>query len=75
MIPEKADSQATRLRKGPRGGRPPGFDEDRYRKRNTVERVINKLKNFRAIATRCDKRGYVFVGTVTAGALAIRLRT
>lgn len=26
-IPEKTDSQAARLRKGSRGGRPPGFDE------------------------------------------------
>ncbi|MBT2443110.1 transposase [Streptomyces sp. ISL-36] len=43
-IPEKADSQAARLRKGSRGGRPPGFDEERYKKRNTVERAINKLK-------------------------------
>ncbi len=37
-IPEKTDSQAARQRKGARGGRPPGFDEDRYKKRNTVER-------------------------------------
>lgn len=29
-IPEKTDSQAARLRKGSRGGRPPGFDEERY---------------------------------------------
>ncbi|WP_439794851.1 IS5 family transposase [Streptomyces agglomeratus] len=43
-IPEKADSQAARLRKGSRGGRPPGFDEERYKKRNTVERAINRLK-------------------------------
>ncbi|WP_408645948.1 IS5 family transposase [Streptomyces odonnellii] len=74
-IPEKADSQAARLRKGSRGGRPPGFDEDRYKKRNTVERTINKLKNSRAVATRYDKRGYVFLGTVTAAALVIWLRT
>ncbi|MZE52560.1 hypothetical protein GTY86_14940 [Streptomyces sp. SID5770] len=32
MIPEAADGQAARLRKGARGGRPPGFDEDRYKK-------------------------------------------
>lgn len=38
-IPEKADSQAARLRKGSRGGQPPGFDEERYKKRNTVERA------------------------------------
>ncbi|MFD5764400.1 IS5 family transposase [Streptomyces sp. NPDC127049] len=74
-IPEKADGQAARLRRGSRGGRPPGFDEDRYKKRNTVERAVNKLKNFRAVATRYDKRGYVFLGTVTAAALVIWLRS
>ncbi|MFI9756308.1 IS5 family transposase [Streptomyces collinus] len=74
-IPEKTDSQAARLRKGSRGGRPPGFDEERYKKRNTVERAINKLKHARAVATRYDKRGYVFLGTATAAALVIWLRT
>ncbi|WP_399434521.1 IS5 family transposase, partial [Streptomyces sp. WAC05950] len=74
-IPEKTDSQAARLRKGSRGGRPPGFDEERYKKRNTVERAINKLKHARAVATRYDKRGYVYIGTATAAALVIWLRT
>jgi transposase len=74
-IPEKSDSQAARLRKGSRGGRPPGFDEERYKKRNTVERAINKPKESRAVATRYDKRGHVFHGTATAAALVIRLRT
>lgn len=56
-VPEKTDSQVARLRKGSLGGRPPGFDEERYNKRNTVERAVNKLKHARAVATRYDKRG------------------
>lgn len=74
-IPEKADSQAAGQRRGSGGGRPPGFDQDRYKKRNTVERPINKLKNYRAVATRYDKRGYVYLGTVTAAALLIWIRS
>ncbi|CAL9644865.1 IS5 family transposase ISBli8 [Streptomyces sp. enrichment culture] len=74
-IPEKTDSQAARLRKGSRGGRPPGFDEERYKKRNTVARAINRLKQSRSVATRYDKRGYIFLGTATTAALLIWLRS
>lgn len=73
-IPEKVDGRAARLRRGARGGRPPGFDESLYKKRNTVERAINRLKNHRPVATRYDKRGYVFLGTITAASLVIWLR-
>lgn len=57
------------------GGRPPGFDKELYKKRNTVERAINKLKNYRAVATRYDKRAYVYLGTATVAATLIWLRT
>lgn len=75
VIPEKSDTKPARRRKGSRGGRPSGFDKARYKAGNTVERAINKIKQFRAVATRYDKRGYVFLGTVTAAALLIWLRS
>ncbi|QIK05184.1 transposase [Streptomyces sp. ID38640] len=73
-IPEKADSRAAPPAQGLTRWAPPGFDEERYTKRNTVERAINKLKNSRAAATRYDKRGYVHLGAITAAALVIWLR-
>lgn len=38
-----------------RGGRPPAFDRKTYKQRNTVERCINRLKQWRGIATRYEK--------------------
>ncbi|MFE5690868.1 IS5/IS1182 family transposase, partial [Streptomyces sp. NPDC056512] len=58
------------------GARPcAGFDGERYKKRNTVERAINRLKGFRAVAARYEKRAYIYLGTVTLAALLIWLRT
>lgn len=55
VIPGKRDQVANRRRKGSRGGRPVSHDADLYKERNTVERLINKLKAWRGIATRYDK--------------------
>ncbi len=55
VIPEKKDQAANRRKKGSRGGRPVTHDTDLYRGRNTVERAINRLKDWRGIATRYDK--------------------
>ncbi|MGH3940304.1 MAG: transposase [Pseudonocardiaceae bacterium] len=63
-IPEPADQRANRLRRGSRSGRPPKFDPESYKLRNVVERAINKLKGRRAVATRYDKRDYMFRGTM-----------
>ncbi|MFC9407303.1 IS5 family transposase [[Kitasatospora] papulosa] len=53
VIPQPADQIGHRLRRGRRGGRPPGFDA--YKQRNTVERCVNRLKQWRGPATRTDK--------------------
>ncbi|WP_456340272.1 IS5 family transposase [Streptomyces microflavus] len=74
-IPERLDQQRHRRNRGSRGGRPTGFDSERYKKRNTVERTINRLKGFRAVATRYEKRAYIYLGTVTLAALVVWLRT
>lgn len=74
VIPIKDDQAAARARKGSRGGRPPAFDQTRYRQRNTVERCVNKLRAARAVGTRYDKRDYIYRGTVTAAAIRIWLR-
>lgn len=55
VIPEKRDQAANRKKKGRKGGRPVGHDAELYKERNTVERLINKLKAWRGIATRYDK--------------------
>lgn len=55
VIPEKKDQAANRKKKGAGGGRPVSHDADLYKERNTVERLINKLKAWRGIATRYDK--------------------
>ncbi|GGP97808.1 hypothetical protein GCM10010249_15420 [Streptomyces roseolilacinus] len=62
------------VRKGGTDGRPTGFDPDRYRRRNGVERTIDRLKTPRAVATRYDKRACVFHGTVTAAAVRLWLK-
>ncbi|MBQ0954166.1 hypothetical protein E6R61_03580 [Streptomyces sp. LRa12] len=41
------------------GGRPPAFDREAYKQHNTVERCINRLKQWRGIATRYEKTATV----------------
>lgn len=73
-IPEPADQTRNRRRRGSRGGRPPGFDAAAYKQRNTVERAFGQLRQHRAIATRYDKRDYVWRGTVDVASIRIWLR-
>lgn len=50
--------------RGRRGGRPVTHDEDLYKDRNTVERLINKLKAWRGIAARHDKTPDTYLAAV-----------
>ena len=74
-IPEKADQQRHRLNRGRRGGRPPGFDRQAYRRRNTLERCFNRLKGFRGIATRYDKSATSCEAAVTLASFLLWARS
>ncbi|GAA4383871.1 hypothetical protein GCM10023088_51500 [Actinomadura verrucosospora] len=65
-IPERSDQLAARAR---RGHRRCGFDPDRYRRRNVVERCFNQLKRFRGLATRYDKLAAHYRAVVTIASL------
>jgi transposase len=73
-IPERDDQRANRARRGARGGRPPAFDRVRYRNRNQVERLMNRRKQFRAVATRFDKLADRYQATITIADIFIWLR-
>lgn len=45
------------------------FEKSHYRKRNIIERLINRLKQFRRIATRYEKRAANFSAMITIASL------
>lgn len=74
VIPIKEDQKANRFKRGSSGGRPPNFDAEQYKERNTVERCFNKLRQFRVVATRFDKREVIYPGTIDVASIKIWLR-
>lgn len=72
--PEKKDHAANRQRKGSAGGRPPAFAPQTYASRNVVERCFNRLKQFRALATRYTKRAAYYRAELTIAAIILWLR-
>jgi transposase len=70
-IPERKDQRARRARKP---GRPLAFDKARYRRRNAVERCINRLKQWRGLATRFEKRAANYRAMVVIAAIILWVR-
>ena len=58
VIPTKADEVPD-----------PAFDQAAYRERNVVERLINRLKQWRRIATRYEKRAANYAAMLTVAAI------
>ncbi len=62
-IPPKANRRA-----------PPPFDAELYKQYNLIERFFNKIKHFRRIATRYEKRASNYLAMIKLAAIRIWLR-
>ncbi len=62
VIPAKADEAPD-----------PAFDRAAYRQRNVVERLINRLKQWRRVATRYEKRAANYLAMLTVAAVLLWL--
>jgi transposase len=51
----------------------PSFDRVAYRERNVIERLINRLKQWRRIATRYEKRAANYLAMLTLAAIVLWL--
>ena len=63
MIPPKADRLDIIV-----------YDQEGYKQRNQVERLFNKIKQFRRVATRYEKLKANFLAFVTLALIVIMLR-
>ncbi len=69
-IPERSDQ---RERRAGRSGRPPRLDREAYARRNVVERCGGRLKQWRGVAMRYEKRAANYRAMVVIAALMIWL--
>lgn len=74
VIPEPADQQGHRKRRGSRGGRPVSYDTDDYKNRNVIERGFNQTKQWRGLATRYDKLALTYRGGAVLRAITLWLQ-
>jgi transposase len=71
-IPERSDQRARRAK---RSGRPLAFDQTIYARRNVVERMINRLKQWRGLATRYEKRAVNYRAMLVLASVVLWLQT
>jgi transposase len=62
VLPHRADQRASSL-----------FDRRVYRERNRIERLINRLKQFRRIATRYEKRAANYLAMLAVAPMLLWL--
>ncbi|MFJ3089406.1 IS5 family transposase [Streptomyces sp. NPDC086838] len=74
VIPQPSDQVGHRLRRGRAGGRPPAFDAEAYKQRNSVERCINRLKQWRGLAMRTDKLAIAYQAALHLAAILMWAR-
>ena len=74
VIPERADQQQHRVRRGTAGGRPVSYDTEMYKDRNVIERSYEKFKQWRGLATRYDKLAVIFRGGAILRSIIMWLR-
>lgn len=74
VIPTRKDQREQRRKKGSAGGRPPRFDPEIYRERSWIERAINRLKQFRGLATRYEKRAASYLALALFASAILWLR-
>ena len=49
------------------------YDKDLYKERNLAERFINRIKQYRRVATRYEKTGRNFIGFIRVAAIMVLL--
>jgi transposase len=64
IIPSRADQPEN-----------PNFDREAYRRRNAIERLVGKLKQFRRVATRYDKLDVRYLAFVQLASVMVWLRS
>jgi len=54
--------------------KPRDLDKDLYKERNLIERMFNKIKHFRRVATRYDKTAAAYLAFVTIAGICLWLK-